>query len=330
MSQVPRLSIGIPVYDGENYLAELLDCLLKQTFRDFEIVISDNASTDRTAEICSDYANRDGRIRYVRNERNIGAARNFNRVFELARAPYFKWTAHDDFYHPTYLERCLEAIEQDPEVVLCHSGVYFIADDGSPLRFDVERLCFVDNQGGTLEVSSLESALEALEPIHLAEGRTAVSRFCDVVDRRTWCTHIFGIVRRDVLSSTALHESYFGSDKVLLAELALSGRFFQVEDKLFAKRCHTGMTMYLSPQERAQWIDPDAQRVSTPVGMFMGYIRAVLRTRSLSLSHRIVCLAAIIRKTMRSEQWGRMFRRGRQAVLRTLFERTGDKICNGK
>jgi len=173
MNHLPRLSIGIPVYNGANYLTELLDCFLKQTFRDFEIVISDNASTNRTAGICLDYANRDERIRYCQSERNIGDARHFNRVPELARAPYLRGNAQDDIIHPTYLDRCLETIEQGPEVVLCHSGVYFIAGHGSPLRFDVERLCFVDNQDGTLEVSSLESAIEALEPIHLTKSKTS-------------------------------------------------------------------------------------------------------------------------------------------------------------
>ena len=82
----PRLSIGLPVYNGERYLAEAFDCFLAQTFQDFEIIVCDNASTDRTAEICRSFAQRDPRIRYYRNEKNLGAIPNFNRVFELSRS----------------------------------------------------------------------------------------------------------------------------------------------------------------------------------------------------------------------------------------------------
>src|SRR5688572_10868700 len=98
----PRVSIGLPVYNGENYLAEAIDSILAQTFEDFELIISDNASTDRTQEICEAYAAKDGRIRYYRSEVNKGSAWNFNRVFELARGEYFKWAAHDDYIAPEY------------------------------------------------------------------------------------------------------------------------------------------------------------------------------------------------------------------------------------
>src|SRR4051794_3298661 len=92
----PKLSIGLPVYNGENFLAHAVDSILAQDFRDFELIISDNASTDRTAEICRGYAESDPRVRYVRFETNQGGSRNFCYVFELARGEYFKWAAHDD------------------------------------------------------------------------------------------------------------------------------------------------------------------------------------------------------------------------------------------
>jgi len=93
---VPKLSIGLPVNNGEEFLPEVLDCFLARTFEDVEIIICDNASTDRTPRICRDYSERDPRARYIRNERNLGAVANFNRVFELSTTPLFKWAAHDD------------------------------------------------------------------------------------------------------------------------------------------------------------------------------------------------------------------------------------------
>src|SRR5690606_17925003 len=112
------VSIGVPVYNGEKYIAETLDSLLAQSLTDFEIVGSDNASTDSTAEICRSYQKKDSRIRYFRNDRNIGAAPNFNRVVELAAAPLVHCGACDDLYHPRFLESCVEALARDPGLVL--------------------------------------------------------------------------------------------------------------------------------------------------------------------------------------------------------------------
>ena len=132
----PRLSIGMPVYNAERYLAEALDGFLAQTFQDFEIIVSDNASSDRTAEICLSFAERDPRIRYFRNARNLGAIPNFNRVFELSRAPLFKWAAHDDLYHPRYLQTCVRILDDDPDVILAHSSTAFVDDHGKPFPVD--------------------------------------------------------------------------------------------------------------------------------------------------------------------------------------------------
>src|SRR3974377_1117825 len=100
---VPKVSIGLPVYNGENYLRLAIDSILTQDYTDFELIISDNASADATQEICREYTARDCRIRYYRNKINIGASGNYNRVFELARGGLFKWAAHDDVHLPAFL-----------------------------------------------------------------------------------------------------------------------------------------------------------------------------------------------------------------------------------
>jgi glycosyltransferase involved in cell wall biosynthesis len=93
---MPKVSIGVPVFNGENYLAQALESILAQDFADFEVIISDNCSTDKTPEICTSFAKRDSRVKYFRNDSNIGASPNYNRTFELSRGEYFKWCAHDD------------------------------------------------------------------------------------------------------------------------------------------------------------------------------------------------------------------------------------------
>ena len=129
-SPVPRVSIGVPVYNGELYLERALDSILAQSFDDFEVIIADNASDDRTEQICRDYACRDARVRYVRNETNLGASANFNRTFALARGPYFKWAAHDDVLGTDFLLRCVEVLDSNPDVVLCHTKTQQIDEDG--------------------------------------------------------------------------------------------------------------------------------------------------------------------------------------------------------
>src|SRR6516164_196463 len=121
MTSVPRLSIGLPVYNGEKYLAESLDSLLGQTFEDFELIISDNASTDSTGDICQRYAKQDSRIRYIRQPRNIGLAANHNFVIGQARGDLFKWAADDDLCARDLVRDCVDALDEYPRVVLTHS-----------------------------------------------------------------------------------------------------------------------------------------------------------------------------------------------------------------
>jgi glycosyltransferase involved in cell wall biosynthesis len=121
MPSCPMLTVGMPVYNADRFLAKALDSFLGQTFKDFELLISDNASTDRTEEICREYAARDHRIRYFRNPQNMGAGWNFRRVYSLANEKYYKYAAHDDFIEPTFLEECTAALEADPGLVLAHA-----------------------------------------------------------------------------------------------------------------------------------------------------------------------------------------------------------------
>ena len=126
----PTISIGLPVWNGARYLADAIESILSQTFTDFELIISDNASTDDTAQIAQNFAERDRRIRYHRNEENIGGARNENLTFELSRGRYFRLSAYDDLVEPTLLERCVETLEQDPDAVLCFPETLVIDERG--------------------------------------------------------------------------------------------------------------------------------------------------------------------------------------------------------
>ena len=133
-SSSPTVSIGMPVYNGEKYLRQAISSILNQTYPDFELIISDNASTDETRQICLQYAARDRRIRYQCNPQNIGAAKNFNLVFKLASGKYFKWMAHDDTVTSDFLSKCVDILEQNLQVVLCHTRVRIIDAEDRVLR----------------------------------------------------------------------------------------------------------------------------------------------------------------------------------------------------
>lgn len=250
---MPKLSIGIPVYNGQEFLPDLLDSLLAQSFRDFEILICDNASSDRTPQICRDYERRDSRIRYVRNERNLGAVANFNRVFELSTAPLFKWAAHDDLHHEAYLSTCVRLLEENPDVVLAHTGTAFIDENGALLPFEQETGSFVEPQTGRRYWPDAPS---------IGDTPVAVGRFWQVLTRARWGTHMFGIVRREALQQTALLPNFAGSDRAMLAELALLGRFRCAEERLFLKRFHANVSCALSQKELRGFLSTDGKRYS--------------------------------------------------------------------
>ena len=124
------LSVGLPVYNGEKYLESAIDSILNQTYKDYELIIVDNASSDKTQEICIKYARKDPRIKYYRNHYNVGGPRNYNIAFELSSGKYFKWTAHDDILDIKYLEECINILDSDDGIVLCHSRVGCIDKNG--------------------------------------------------------------------------------------------------------------------------------------------------------------------------------------------------------
>jgi glycosyltransferase involved in cell wall biosynthesis len=207
------LSIGMPVYNGEKYLEEALESILGQTYSDFELVISDNASTDSTEQICREYAKIDSRLRYYRNERNLGAPRNFNRVFELSHGKYFKWAAYDDLLAPEYLKKCVDTLEKDPSIVLCHSRTARIDEQG----------VLVGNYDHKMRIYSTKTH----------------ERFGDLISiKRNPCWPIFGVTYASIMKKTPLHGDYLSADGNLLAELSLYGRIYEIPEYLFFRRDH--------------------------------------------------------------------------------------------
>ena len=242
----PQLSIGLPVYNGEKFLASVFDCFAAQTFRDYELIVCDNASTDRTSEICEQYAEKDQRIRAYRNERNLGAIGNYNRVYALSSAtPFFKWAASDDLCEPTYLETCIRTLDENPDVVLAHTGTVFIDSSGSEFPLDRQSGHYLD---------PITGVRRAPDSTKIGDSGRAVRRFWQVLSDAQWGTHMFGVIRRPALAETGLLRNFPSSDRLLLSELALLGRFKASPERLFQKRFHENVSWALTDRDLKQYL----------------------------------------------------------------------------
>jgi len=225
----------LPVYNGERFLRETFESILGQTFRDFELIVSDNASTDATAEICREYEARDPRVRYFRNETNIGMAPNLRRVIALSSGQYFKLANADDVSAPRLVEKCVSVLDQRPEVILCYGRTTLINEHGAPLR-------------------PYDDRLDLRQP-------RAVDRFRQAQDRIGLVNVPQGVMRLEALRRTGLVGNYVGSDVVLVVELALHGQFFELPEPLFFRRIHAGAFSSLPTLEsRQEHVDPIRKR----------------------------------------------------------------------
>jgi glycosyltransferase involved in cell wall biosynthesis len=253
MSAVPRLSIGLPVYNGEGLLSEAIEALLGQSYKDFELIISDNASTDGTAEICRDYEAQDSRVRYIRRPRNVGVIANHNGLVGAARGEFFKWASHDDLYAGDYLQRCVDTLDEHPEAVLAHAWWVLMDESCHPMKFFTH-------------------------PESTAAPR-APDRFRSMLfnGRADW---FYAVYRTSILRKTPLHASYHGGDRTLMAELALHGPLHQIPDWLYFRRDHPNR--HITSRQRSAVLDPSrASRLNPAIRLYVeylwGYVSAIRR-----------------------------------------------------
>lgn len=233
----PLISIGMPVYNGERFVRQALESILIQDYGNFELIISDNASTDSTSKICQRYADRDARIRYVRNETNLGASPNHKRVFEMGRGDYFKWAAHDDECLPTFLSRCMSVFGEAPQsVVLVYPQSLIIDEEGRMIR-------------------EYHASIEA-------KASRPHRRLASVLSNVVLGTPAYGVMRASALKQTRLIDAFFSSDYVLFAELAMLGEIWELPEPLLRKRFHPARSMvaYKTVQDFDAWLDTGCSR----------------------------------------------------------------------
>ena len=279
----PLVSIGMPVYNGEPFLEVALNSLLGQTFEDFELIISDNGSTDRTEEICRQYANTDRRIRYFRNPQNLGAGWNFDRVVELATGKYFKWACHDDLCSLEFIQRCIDILEQDPKTVLAYPKTLIIDEHGS-------------------EIEKYEDRFNLRSP----QPSKRFKIYHHLVRYGHQCHPFHGLIRRDVLTKLLPLGSYPSSDLVLLGKLTLYGKFYEIPSYLFWKRDHpaTSVRAHGPFRERIAWYDPTqkGKLYLTRWKWLKEYIQAI-ENAPLNWQERVSCNFQILQWLIWNSGW---------------------------
>ena len=252
----------MPVFDSERYLESAVRSILDQTYSGFELIISDNASTDRTEEICLDLAAQDRRIKYARNPRNLGAAGNYNRLFEMATGRYFRWANADDISAPELHAKCLAVLEAHPEAVLAYGKTSIIDSDG------VVTSNYDDN-------------------MDLRQQRPS-DRYMRFWESVGLTNVIYGLMRTSALRQTALMGDgrFPAADTTFMAELTLYGKFIEIPECLFFRRMHPEAVSWdrNDEQRRAQFWNSGATRFTLPTWKF--HFAALRAIRAAPIDHK--------------------------------------------
>lgn len=254
---MPLLSVGLPVYNGEKWLLDAVESVLEQSFTDFELIIADNASTDSTLSLCESMAARDSRIRFYRNERNIGVYRNWDYVFKLSSTKYFKWAAVSDFCLDGFFEKCVGVLESRPEVVLAYPRA----------------IVLVNGPNGE------EVAYEYDDNLNLEYERPS-DRYSTYLERERLNNVVHGVIRSAALRETALHcPPLWGADISMVAELSVRGKFVEVPERLFVRRFNEQTSSVMMNKAMAAHMAMPAgtslgQRISLHSHRFMAIARA--------------------------------------------------------
>jgi glycosyltransferase involved in cell wall biosynthesis len=301
MSQhIPIVSIGIPVYNGEKYLKKTLESLLNQGFQDFEIIISDNGSTDSTPAICCEYEQMDSRVHYHRSEINHGPCWNYNRVFDLSNGKYFKWHACDDLLRSDFLEKCVEVLDTYPDMILAHSYTDVIDERGHQIK-DID-----------------------LTRIHTDHMRPSVRLRSMLMLGKYLSSAVFGLIRMDILRNAPRQPAYAHGDVIFMCYLAIYGRFYQIPEPLFQYRIHAEQSMqtlpthmmglkkrrlfpFSGPLPATDWWDPSKKgKVDFPTWRFYWRMFSFVQRYPMPIAEKLRCHRSVCARLFKRKDFIRL------------------------
>jgi len=275
----PKISVGMPVYNGEPYLEEAIKATLAQTYGNFELIISDNASTDKTEEICRDYVQQDQRIHYIRNKENIGAANNYNQLFHKSKAAYFRWFNADDLCSEKLHEKCLKILEENPNAVMCYGKTDIIDGQGKFLKH------YEDNLN--------------------LQQESVVERFTTYMKVVGLTNAIYGLMRRSALTKTLLmgDASFPAADTNLMGEIVLNGKVIEIPETLFFRRMHEDASSWDRNNQTVQqtfWAGANSKFIMPTFKKNFAYFKAIKKA-PISSSEKWQLRKYILRRMI----WGR-------------------------
>ena len=277
-TDIPLVSIGLPVYNGENFVAEAIQCVLDQTFSDWELIICDNHSSDRTMAICLKFAEQDSRIHVYQNPRNMGVSFNYNEAFRRSRGRYFKWMAHDDLFAPQFIETCVEELEKNERLALVFPKMCHVSTDGQVLRRQATDLSVLGSTVDSRAKQFMALATQGMDFIWLA----------------------YGLIRREIIEQSGAMGLHAGDDQVLLFKIALRGNIKQLDVEMFFRRehaqastCKRGSTV----RERAKFAyADDNRRLILPwCRLLKEHMMCVLNSH-ITFKAKLRCATAVIRR----------------------------------
>jgi glycosyltransferase involved in cell wall biosynthesis len=274
----PLVTVGVPTFNSGLFVRESLESLASQDYRNLQIIVSDDGSTDDTAAICAEFAARDPRFRLSRGP-HLGERHNFNSLLALAQGEYFMWAADHDLRDARYISACVAALESDREAVLAYSRTMLIDKDGNELG--------------------------PMDDVLVITQHRPLDRYRRIIWHLEWCNAIYGVMRRDAIARTGGYGPTPGPDHLVLAKMAIQGTFIQLDEPLFYRRQNRPPETFeemrirqsydLEPGRAQVWLKMSRGRYYRTLRD--GHLRAVLgapwsvRDRLLGVSATLACFA---------------------------------------
>lgn len=225
-SDKPLVSVGLPVYNGDNYIVGAIESIINQTYRNIELIISDNASTDNTESICRKYASLDNRVKYFRLNDNCGAIVNHNRVLDIAKGKYFQWICHDDECEQSYIQKCVDVLEGNPQIICCFSVIKFIDGKANVLRLSKNELSILDD----------DRSVRLKKFVNMQ--KTSVDIFCAM----------YGLFRTEFIKKIGQLGTYIAGDQIYLLKMIFEGKLVQLKDPCLSRREHPATAFVALPK----------------------------------------------------------------------------------
>lgn len=273
------VTVGLPVFNGDKTVGQSIDSVLAQSFRNLRLLISDNASEDNTQEECLKRAKRDSRVRYYRQEENIGVFQNYNELFRDCNSKYFKWQSSSDWCDKDFIETCVDALESNQDAVLAFPEVSLV------------------DEAGNLERYTGDFGLPMDDP---------ATRFRYFLNNIQLCNVFNGVIRTDALRGTMLNGQFQGSDKPLLAELALKGKFVLIREPMWYRPMTPAtMSKLKSGEQRAEFFSGSLHYDRYVTWKRMSSLYGAVLRSEIGWPSKIKCLAFLIRKSwwVRGKFW---------------------------